>query len=429
MNTIHSVRLLEDQCRGCTACLKRCPVEAIRVYDSKAHILHERCIDCGECIRACPHQAKVAHTNSLEDLSAFAYTVALPAPSLYGQFRQGAHIARLRDALLALGFSMVYDVAQGADQVARALRAHLRTADYPRPLISSACPVVTRLIQARFPALIAHLAPFRQPMEAAAAMAREQAKKRFLASDEQIGVFFITPCPAKMTAIRHPLGHERSQVDGALSMLDVYALLQPHMSGQNGGSQTAPFSEQGLNWAVSGGELAALRPLSSICVDGIDQVIQVLEEVEDGRIDGLDYIEALACPGGCIGGPLVYENHHLARNTLDKLRQEIAGRDSALVEGAQSEVCLRADLPIPPNDCLRLHESIAGAMERMEEMLRLKDSLPGYDCGSCGSPTCASFAEDIVRGLFQETDCIYVLKGTLQEMAQSMVDLAKTRRE
>lgn len=78
---------------------------------------------------------------------------------------------------------------------------------------------------------------------------------------------------------------------------------------------------------------------------------------------------------------------------------------------------------------MKLHESIAGAIERMEEMNRILATLPGYDCGSCGSPTCRSFAEDIVRGLFDESDCIYVLKDTLKVMAQKMVDIAKTRRE
>ena len=55
---IHSVTLDKDLCKGCINCIKRCPTEAIRVRDGKAHILAERCVDCGECIRICPHHAK-----------------------------------------------------------------------------------------------------------------------------------------------------------------------------------------------------------------------------------------------------------------------------------------------------------------------------------------------------------------------------------
>ena len=72
----HSVRLEADKCRGCTSCLKRCPTEAIRVWDSRAHIIDERCIDCGECIRVCDYHAKVAVTDPLETIQKYKYKIA-----------------------------------------------------------------------------------------------------------------------------------------------------------------------------------------------------------------------------------------------------------------------------------------------------------------------------------------------------------------
>ena len=83
----HSVTLDVDKCVGCTNCIKRCPTEAIRVREGKAIITPERCIDCGVCIRVCPHHAKKAKFDHLEMLNRFTYNIALPAPSLYGQFR------------------------------------------------------------------------------------------------------------------------------------------------------------------------------------------------------------------------------------------------------------------------------------------------------------------------------------------------------
>ena len=82
----HSVRLDADLCKGCINCIKRCPTEAIRVRGGKAQINSKFCIDCGECIRICPHHAKRARHGHLSQLSDFTYTIALPAPSLYGQF-------------------------------------------------------------------------------------------------------------------------------------------------------------------------------------------------------------------------------------------------------------------------------------------------------------------------------------------------------
>ena len=82
----HSVSLDIDKCRGCTNCLKRCPTEAIRIKDGHAQISSHRCIDCGECIKVCPYKAKKAIYDKIESLKGYKWKIALPAPSLYGQF-------------------------------------------------------------------------------------------------------------------------------------------------------------------------------------------------------------------------------------------------------------------------------------------------------------------------------------------------------
>ena len=81
-----SVQLDAELCKGCINCIKRCPTQAIRVRNGKAEITNEFCIDCGECIRICPHHAKLPSYDKLEVLNDYEYTVALPAPALYGQF-------------------------------------------------------------------------------------------------------------------------------------------------------------------------------------------------------------------------------------------------------------------------------------------------------------------------------------------------------
>ena len=95
----HSVKLEKDRCVGCTTCLKRCPMECIRVRNGKASILYELCIDCGVCVRICPHNAKVAQTDPINAIFRYKHRIALPAPTLYGQFRNIASVDHVLNAL------------------------------------------------------------------------------------------------------------------------------------------------------------------------------------------------------------------------------------------------------------------------------------------------------------------------------------------
>lgn len=90
---------------------------------------------------------------------------------------------------------------------------------------------------------------------------------------------------------------------------------------------------------------------------------------------------------------------------------------------------LYTDRSVTPNSVMKLDDDLVEAMRKMEEMEAIVRKLPGYDCGSCGSPTCRTFAEDIVRGYCTQMDCIHILKDQLKIMAQKMVELAKTTRE
>ena len=90
---------------------------------------------------------------------------------------------------------------------------------------------------------------------------------------------------------------------------------------------------------------------------------------------------------------------------------------------------LYMDAPILPNSAIQLDSDITVALDKMERINQILQDLPGYDCGSCGSPTCRTFAEDIVRGYFGEMDCIHKLREQLKVMAQQMVELAQTKHE
>ncbi|HIV27030.1 MAG TPA: 4Fe-4S binding protein [Candidatus Ornithocaccomicrobium faecavium] len=431
----HSVTLDKDKCVGCTNCLKRCPTEAIRVRGGRAHIIDERCIDCGECIRVCEHHAKIANTNPLSAINGFPYKIALPAPSLYGQFKNLRSISDVIEGLKMMGFDAVYEVARGADIVSVAVMERMKEPDCPRPLISSSCPAVVRLIQTRFPELIDNIVDVRSPMEVAASQARSEFAREKGVDPKDVGCFFITPCAAKMTAIRKPLGHEKSAVDGAISFLEVYGLLSGQIK-KAVKPEDAPSPRAtsfGIGWARTGGEAGAVQQEESLAVDGIDNVIRVLEEIEDNRLPGLRFFEGMACFGGCIGGPLSFENPFIARNRIRKLvlslpkvrPQDVVSPEE--ISGMADEIF--CDKPLEPVKVMQLGKDVREALHNMERVEELSKKLPGLDCGSCGSPSCQALAEDIVLGYATEMDCLVLLKERLRQMAHQMVEMSETTRK
>ena len=411
----HSVTLEKDQCVGCTNCIKRCPTEAIRVRDGKAQIISERCIDCGECIRVCPHHAKKTRFDHMDKLQDFEYTIALPAPSLYGQFNNLDDIDFVLTGLKALGFDHVFEVSRAAELVSEATRRLMAQGSLPRPLISSACPAVVRLIRVRFPDLCPHVLPLRSPMETAAGMAKAEAAARTGLPKEKIGCFFITPCPAKVTDIQCPIGIEKSMVDGALAISEIFPILSSKMDKLETVEPLAKSGIIGVSWASSGGESAALLNDKYLAADGIENVIRVLEELEDERIRELDFIELNACSGGCVGGVLCVENAYVAKARLQRLRKYLPVSQNHLRAGIPQGMNWQEPLEFAP--VLTLSDDLSEAMEMMMEIDNICEKFPGLDCGACGAPSCRSLAEDVVKGQAKESDCVFVLREEIRQMA------------
>ncbi|SMB98929.1 Iron only hydrogenase large subunit, C-terminal domain [Thermanaeromonas toyohensis ToBE] len=425
MEYFHSVRLDRDKCKGCTNCIKRCPTEAIRVRDGKAQIIEERCIDCGECIRVCPNHAKIAVGDSLEAIYNFSYVVALPAPSFYSQFQASGGIPQILGALLKIGFNAVFEVALAAEAVSWATRKLLQDLDRPRPMISAACPAVVSLIQVRFPSLINHVVPVEPPVNVAARLARLEATTRTGLPPENIGVFFLSPCPAKITAVRQTQGAGERLIDGVIPILSIYGQVREAL--KEAKSLEAQAGAYGVGWGRSGGENAALGYGKLLEVDGIHHVIEVLEAMEKGQLEPFDYLEAQACPGGCVGGALMVSNPYEAKRRLGELLQALPKQK--VEEKILADMAARGswwrEKDLEPRPALRLDEDIASAllkMQRLEETVKL---LPGLDCGACGSPNCRALAEDIVRGYAVDTDCIFLLRERVRVLAEEVAELAR----
>lgn len=422
-NNKHSVLLDISKCKGCTHCLKRCPTEAIRIRDGHAQIDAARCIDCGECIRICPYKAKKATCDKLDAISAYRYKIALPPPTLYGQFDHLDDIDYLIQGLLDYGFDEVFEVARAAEIVSGYTRRYLQRPEVCKPAISSACPAITRLIEQRFPNLIDNVIPILPPVDIAAMKAREEALKAHPElKPEDIGVCFISPCPAKVSYLKNEMEQGRSNVDCVVSVSDVYFSLVNIMDRDVPPVASAQTGIIGVSWASSGGEASALFNDRYLAADGIENVIRVLENIDNGSFPELEFIELNACSGGCVGGVMTVENPFIAKARLQTVRHYLpVCRNWSLSDDARGDTSVPQSfftsqpLEYSPSS---LSGNMMEAFRKRAQIQQLVERLPALDCGSCGAPTCMAFAEDVVNGFASEEECVVNMRGRMQKLLE-----------
>ena len=419
----HSVVLDNRRCRGCTSCIKCCPTEAIRVRGRKATILPDRCIDCGSCIRVCPHKAIKSVGDELDVLTRYEYCVALPEPALYGQFHNLDNIDIILNAFLQIGFHKVYEVSKAAEMLSDFERQCIRSgASSVTPQISSSCPTVLRLIRMRFPKLMGHVACTILPMELAAILARREAEQETGLPPEKIGVFAIVPCSSKVTAARVSEGLSHPVLDGAFAIRDIYLRLLSPMKHLENVEPMASSGIIGMGWASCGGESAARLGDRCVSVDGVGNVIRMLEEIEDGRLPEADFLELSACTQGCVGGCFNVENPYAAKLRLKGLMKglPVSRNRFRLPEEERDVVCRDKELQYLPTFVLDQDRGVA--FSKLLQIQELEEHLPGLHCGSCGAPSCRAFAEDVVLGRASEDDCIFKVRERMRSMTGSKAE-------
>ncbi|MBQ3792201.1 MAG: 4Fe-4S binding protein [Clostridia bacterium] len=415
----HSVSLDISKCKGCTSCLRRCPTEAIRIRDGHAQINASRCIDCGECIKVCTHHAKKATCDSLEDMRSFKHTVALPAPALFGQFNNLTSADYVIDGLYRLGFDDVFEVSSAAEMVSSYTRMYLKNEKLQKPLISSACPTIIRMIEINFPYLRDHVLPLLPPVEVAAYLARKRVLEEHPElKSEDVGIFFISPCSAKVSYVTNGLAGKRNNIDRVVSISDLYFRLLDVMDPDSPPEHAFKSGMVGLGWAITGGESSAIFNDSYLAADGIENCIRVLEHLDNEEFEDVEFIELNACSGGCVGGSMTVANPYIAQARLQKLKRYLpVSPNSQYVDRIPEEFYVDPDVqyaiaePLSPDR--------GEAMRMMNDIEKYAKSLPGIDCGSCGAPTCMAFAEDIVKNEMSIDDCTIIMRELFHDALDS----------
>lgn len=409
----HSVILNENRCTGCTACIKVCPTEAIRVTRSKAVIYNDRCIDCGRCVSVCPHHAYSVRSDSMDRLKDYKYNIAIPDTIFYGQFKNLYDMNIVNEGLIRLGFDDVYPAAVGAEMLSDLWRKDpQRVFDPDLVRISSECPAVVRLIAMEYQELIPNVADNLSAFELTAVVARREAVEKTGLQPQEIGIGLISPCPAKNTRVYFPIGLEKRVVDYVLPINDVYVKLLSPMKAVEEPGDYIRSGRLGLSWGRSGGMSDMFAARDALAVDGTDNVLRILSEIEDEKLSEAELVETAICTQGCFGGCLTVENPFTAKLHMRRLTDSLEAQKLAMPQWAKDHV--QWDFALEEIDT-EIADTIAQALQIEAAAERLYKTLPKFDCGNCGAPSCRAFSRDVAEGFADEGDCIFNIIRAMRE--------------
>ncbi|MPM96650.1 hypothetical protein SDC9_143815 [bioreactor metagenome] len=300
-------------------------------------------------------------------------------------------------------------VEQSVDNLLDEINDYVKAAQ-EKPVISSFCPAVIRLIQVRFPSLVDHIMQLLPPIEITA-----QYYKRKYASEgvdeKEVGIFYLTPCIGKIAAVKSPVGGYTSPINGVINMdfffNKVYLAYKQKLPITKSILINGEISSKGVLFPTTGGESVHIEG-KTLAIDGMNNVIDFLERLENEEIEGVDFLELRACDESCAGGILAHNNRFIVADNLKKLANSVSDKHHLVFDYKQYCSAVVHMDKIEPRSMVKYDKDIEAALVKMERARELKELFPGIDCGACGAPSCEALAEDIVRGQADVNSCIFL---------------------
>ncbi|MBN1907324.1 MAG: 4Fe-4S binding protein [Deltaproteobacteria bacterium] len=417
MNALSPVYTEKAECQDCYRCLRNCPVKAIKIEQGVASVLEELCIHCGKCVAACPRGAKKVRNDIALAEKLFASgksVIASIAPSFRSEFD---HITDhdFIYALKQLGFSGVSETALGAEEVSgHVYRLLNESSEYNEPMISTACPVVVNYIRKYYPSLTRLLSPVLSPMLSHSKLLKE------IYPDS--AVVFFGPCIAKKDEIvQYP-----NLCDCVLTFQNLRTMFeQKGITFGNGKAGTDIFTprkaQEGTVYPVDGGMIAGIRGNGRIIdrhmmhFSGLPEIESVLNSLSTLKTEEPLFLELLACPGGCINGPVAQKDDSILSKRISILRntEELMWRDPAVtVENVEG---ITEPFEIPSKEV---------SDEDIIKVLRATGKYTPEDehnCGGCGYLNCRDFAKAVVEGRAETAMCVTYMRKLASKKANKLI--------
>jgi len=417
------LKINNETCIACYACVRACPVKAIRVTSSqiKPEIIPERCIGCGSCIAACGPGA-IEVRNARDDLKAIlskgGKVAALVDPSIAGEFPDITDYRKFVQMVRTLGFDYVHEVAFGVDLVARAYKELFRKSKGKYYLMSND-PVSVSFIEKYKPHLVANLAPILPPVAATAKVIRE------LSGDDP-HLVYITPLIASKDEILRFEGESR--IDLAITFVELREMFKEaniHETDLEYSDFDEPLGYKGSFFPMANGIIQAaeikehLHQTPVVTVEG-EGMMDAIKEFEDNISSikchfNIFYKEFLMGRGTSLGGKRILRRSQLISYVNKRFK---------ILDLKQWEKSMDQFKDLDLSRQFKADDQILAqpSESRLNKILKDLDQLESADvgCGACGYASCIDFATAIAQGLAIPEMCNTYASRNRQDHIQSL---------
>ncbi len=413
MNNQYPVYTLTNECHDCYKCIRECPVKAIKIENGHASVIPEKCIACGNCVKACPSNAKRVRSDidKVKNLILAQKDVYVSlAPSWRASFENSAE--KMIALLKRLGFKDVSETALGAQEVSIKTAQILNNSEKGL-FISSACPVIVDYIRLYMSDFTKYITPIGSPLMTHAKLLKET-------YGDDIAIVFIGPCIGKKNEAAYS-----DLIDAALTFEELRMWFNDEIIDISKVAKDDKFkfvpesAYEGTLYPIDGGMNQIIRKsgvndnvqLLEVC--GLNSLKRALNNLDAEKVEKTIFIEALACEGGCVGGPCISSEKAGITMVSDILTKE-KKRDKI-----PEEPKVVYDYKIVPKRVVDTDYPIEDILKTLKRIGKhsVDDEL---NCGGCGYATCRDLAKALLDGEAETSMCVSYMRKIAVRKAAAM---------
>ncbi len=410
------IEIIKSNCKDCYKCIKHCPVNAISYSDNRVCIDFDKCILDGTCVNVCPQKAKKVKTSLPELKEALKNgekVIASIAPSFYAYYdfdKTGCILSFLKSQ----GIFRVEQTSQFAK--INAIKHYEYMKITKLPVISTACPVIVKLIENFYPDLINLLAPVDSPM----VLHAKEIKENYPDSK----VVFIGPCLAKKNEA------EENGIEYALSFNELeewmndenfsFDKVTPEFFNDDYIYETSTYPLEGSLLTLCGAD-KELSKDEMISLSGLEEIMEFLKYLRGKSNVQYKMIEMLACKNGCINGPLKPSSYCEANyfEIEEKFNKEIN-----MFEKKDQKILNINKYPLSRRFANHYEEEVMPTEEQIRATLRSMEKYTKEDeinCGACGYKSCRDKAIAVIQGKAEKEMCIPYMKNRAEKFSRILL--------